>query len=105
MKYVHFTNWEPAKIEDVLQHDLAKAMQEYDNGNKKPLTEYYRERATITLLQDGFFRLGGWHFFLKEYCKNYWVKTKYSGIISVYAPDKTSIRNCLKHDCIKIVEV
>lgn len=106
MKYFHFTTWEPENIDQVLTGKLPQAMAEYDNGNRKPFIEYMRTCNNPQLLQNGFYRLGGWEFSIKEYCKTYWVKIKWSGIIQVYAPDRTTIRNVYgKHNIMKIVGV
>ena len=69
MKYFHFTNFDPVEIEKVLTGKLPMAMAEYDNGNKKPLIDYMRNNATTELLHNGYYRLGGWEFSIKEYCK------------------------------------
>ena len=71
MKYFHFTNFDPVEIEKVLTGKLPMAMAEYDNGNKKPLIDYMRNNATTELLHNGFYRLGGWQFSIKEYCNQY----------------------------------
>lgn len=106
MTYFHFTTWEPADIDKVLTGKLPKAMAEYDAGNKKPFIEYMRECGNPELLQCGWYRLGGWQFSIKEYCKRYWAEIKHWGIVNVYAPDRTTIRNVFgKHNVIKIVEV
>lgn len=106
MKYFHFTNFAPVEIEKVLTWKLPMAMAEYDNGNKKPLIDYMRNNATTELLHNGYYRLGGWQFSIKEYCKKYWVKVKYYGIIEVYSPDRTTIRNVYgKHNVLQIMEV
>lgn len=106
MKYYHFTNWEPANIENVLQGKWPQAMQEYDSGNKTPLLDLFHNTSDLELLRNGYFRIGGWQFSIKEYCKTFWVKTRYYGIIQVFAPDKTTIRNALgSYHTIKIVEV
>lgn len=106
MKYFRFTNWEPVDIDKALTGRLPKAMAEYDAGNKKPFIEYMRECKNPELLQRGWYRLGGWQFSIKEYCRMYWVQIKHYGIIAAYAPDKTTIRNTYgKHNVIKIVEV
>lgn len=106
MMYFHFTTWEPENIDKVLTGKLPKAMAEHDNGNKKPFIEYMRECRNPGLLQNGFYRLGGWQFSIKEYCKRYWIRLKYHGIIEVYSPDRTTIRNVYgAHNVLKIVEV
>lgn len=106
MKYFKFVKWEAVAIENVLTGKFPMAMAEYDNGNKKPLIDYMRNNATTVLLSNGYYRLGGWEFSIKEYCKKYWVKVKYFGIIEVYSPDRTTIRNAYgKHNVLQIMEV
>ena len=99
MTYYKFVSWEAHPIEEVLTAKLPAALQEYDNGNKKPFQEM--QIATT----EPYFRLGGWCFFLAPYLKKYWVKTKYYGIREYYAVNKTAIRKELKSHCLKIVEV
>ena len=106
MTYFKFVSWEPKKIEDVLTARLPQAMAEYDKGNKRPLIEYFHNNENQELLQTGAFKIGGWKFLTREYCKRFWVKVKYYGIIQVFAPDRTSIRAAYgKHNVIEIVEV
>lgn len=40
-----------------------------------------------------------------EYMRRFWVKTKYYGIIEMYALNKTDIRKELKNNVIEIMEV
>lgn len=40
-----------------------------------------------------------------EYMRRFWVKTKYYGIIEMYALNKTDIRKELKSNIIEIMEV
>lgn len=40
-----------------------------------------------------------------EYMRRFWVKTKYYGIIEMYALNKTDIRKELKSNVIEIMEV
>ena len=106
MTYYKFVSWEPQDIEKVLTAHLPQAMIEYDNGNKKPLIEYYHNNSNPELLHNARFKLGGWMFITKEYCKRYWANIKHYGILQVYAPDKTSIRTAYgKHNVIEIIEM
>lgn len=99
MTYYKFVSWEPAPIENVLTARIPAALQEYDNGNKKPF------QALQIATTDPYVKIGGWCFPLAPYLKKYWVKTKYYGILEYYAVNKTAIRKELKSHCIKIVEV
>lgn len=44
-------------------------------------------------------------FLLRNICAAFWVKTKYCGIIEMYALNKTDIRKELKSNVIEIMEV
>ena len=106
MTYYKFVSWEPESIDKVLTGSLPQAMAEYDNGNKRPLIEYYHNNANPELLTNACYKLGGWKFLTREYCKRFWVMVKHYGIIQVFAPDKTSIRIAYgKHNVLEIVEV
>ena len=99
MTYYKFVKWEPAPIDDVLKDRIPAALTAYDNGDKKAFNDL--KIATT----DPYFRRGGWCFPLEPYLKKYWVKTKYYGILEYYAVNKTAIREELKSNVIKIVEV
>lgn len=99
MVYYKFVKWEPQPIEKVLTAAIPQALQEYENGNKKPFQDL--QIATT----DPFYKLGGWCFPLSPYLRRYWVKTKYYGILEYYAINKTAIRKELKSYYIKAVEV
>lgn len=106
MRYFHFTNWEPVNIEKVMATQWPAAMKEYDNGNKRPLLELFHKSNDYVTLRNGYFRIGGWQFDITDYCRTYWVSTRYYGIIQLYAPDKTTIRGTLgNREVRKIVEV
>lgn len=49
----------------------------------------------------------GYLFSFSGYLKRFWVETKYNGILNLYAPDKTSIRNQYTGEMspVKIVEI
>lgn len=99
MTYYKFVSWEARPIEEVLTAKIPSALQEYDNGNKKPF------QAMQIATTHPYYKLGGWCFFLAPYLKKYWVKTKYYGIQEYYAVNKTAIRKELKSHCLQIVEV
>lgn len=49
---------------------------------------------------------GGWAFSLREFCRVYWVKSRYYGIMELYAPNKSAIYAVLgRYHVLKIVEV
>lgn len=99
MKYFQFVQWEPCPIEHALSSTGPRALQAWDNGDKKPLQDMHI--ATT----DPCWRIGGWYFSLTPYLRRYWVKTKYYGIQEYYALCKTDIRRELKSACLEIVEV
>ena len=99
MYYYKFVSWEVPPIETVLREPLPAALQEYDEGNRKPFID--RQIATT----DPWYKIAGWAFDLRPYLRKFWVKTKYYGILEYYAVNKTAIRNELKSHCIKIIEI
>lgn len=106
MKYWQFVKWEPIPLENALQSRVAVACSAYDTGDKNAIKEYYRQSATLETLQTSIVKIGGWAFSLQEYCRCYWVKTRYYGIMELYAPNKTVIYSILgKYHVLKIQEV
>lgn len=106
MKYWCFVNWEPSPLETALKSRAAVAMAAYDNGDKNAVKEYYSNFATLETLQTAIVKTGGWAFSFREYCKKYWVKTRYYGICEYYAPNKSAIYSVLgRYHVLKIVEV
>jgi len=104
MKYYKFVSWDVADLEKVKTGKIPVAMQEWDNGNKKPLKELYSNGQID--VQNPVYKCGGWCFSLKEYCRRYWVKTRYYGIIECYSPNKTGIyANLGRYQVLQIVEV
>lgn len=99
MIYYKFVTWEAAPIENVLQGKIPAALQEYENGNKKPFNDL--QIATT----EPVYKCAGWCFPLHPYLRRFWVKTKYYGILEYYAVNKTAIRKELKSNVIQIVEV
>lgn len=99
MTYYKFVTWEASPIDKVLTGKIPQALQEYDNGNKKPFQDL--QIATT----EPYYKIGGWCFPLSQYLRRFWVKTKYYGILEYYAVNKTAIRKELKSHVIQIVEV
>lgn len=97
MKYWQFVNWEPTPIESALKSRVAVAIAAYENGDKN---------AILETLQNPVVKLGGWAFSLREFCRVYWVKSRYYGIMELYAPNKSAIYAVLgRYHVLKIVEV
>lgn len=99
MKYYKFVSWDVPPVEKVLAEILPQALQEYDNGNKQPLKDLHIATQTPV------YKCAGWAIPYYEYMRRYWVKTKYYGIIEMYALNKTDIRKELKSNVIEIQEV
>lgn len=106
MKYWQFVNWEPAPIESALKSRVAVAIAAYESGDKNAIKEYYRQSATIETLRNPVVKIGGWAFSLREFCRAYWVKSRYYGIMELYASNKSAIYAVLgRYHVLKIVEV
>ena len=106
MKYWQFVNWEPAPIESALRSRVAVAIAAYESGDKNALKEYYKQSATMETLKNPVVKIGGWAFSLREFCRVYWVKVRYYGIMELYAPNKSAIYSVLgKYHVLKIQEV
>lgn len=106
MRYWKFVNWEPIAIESALKSRVAIAIADYESGNKNAIGEYYKQSATMETLQNPVVKVGGWAFSLREFCRVYWVKTRYNGIMELYAPNKSAVYAVLgRYHILKIVEV
>ena len=99
MQYYKFVNWDIKPVEEFLGCKIPYALVEYDKGNVQPMKDLHI--ATTTPV----FKIGGWAFPYAEYMRKFWVKTRYYGIIEVYAMNKTDIRKEYGHEVIKIIEV
>lgn len=99
MRYYKFVKWDVCPVEKCFSSRIPAALMEYDNGNKKPLQDLH------IATQEPIFKIGGWAFPYAEYMRRFWVKTKYYGIIEMYALNKGDIRKELKSGVVQIVEV
>ena len=77
---------------------------------REELTREEKNRLVIGLRTNAHSKVGiplqGWMFDFREWLTEYWVRVKDYGILSVYALDKTSIRECGHFQGIKkIVEI
>ena len=99
MKYYKFVSWDVPPVEKCFSSRIPAALLEWDNGNKQPLKDLH------IATQEPIFKISGWAFPYVEYMRRYWVKTKYHGIVEMYALNKTDIRKELKSNIIEIVEV
>lgn len=106
MEYWQFVNWKPAPIESALKSSVAVAIAAYESGDKNAIKGYYRQSATIETLRNPVVKIGGWAFSLREFCRVYWVQSRYYGIMKLYAPNKSAIYAVLgRYHVLKIVEV
>ena len=99
MKYYTFVSWDVPTVKKFFSSRIPAALLEWDNGNKQPLKDLH------IATQDPICKVSGWAFPYAEYMRRYWVKTKYCGIIEMYALNKGDIRKELKSNVIEIVEV
>lgn len=99
MNYYRFVSHEPAPIEKVMQSRIPAALCALDNGDSTA----WKEISFAS--QQPYVEIGGWRFNLRPYLREFWVETKYQGILRFYAINKTAIRTVLKSNCIKIVEI
>ena len=102
-----FVSHEISPVEENSESFIYQAREKLNSG--VDLTK--EEKRTIfnaTYNQNGAKNVGlklmGWMFLFPEIMKKYWVKTKYYGILEIFAPDKTAIRKEIGQ-IIKIVEV
>lgn len=99
MKYYKFVSWDVPPVESVMNGKIPAALQAWENGDRKPLKELH------IATESPVYKCMGWVFPFAEYMRRFWVKTKYYGIVEMYALNKTDIRKELKSDIIEIVEV
>jgi hypothetical protein len=99
LSYYKFVSWDAIPIENAMQHNTIKAINEYENDNKKPLKDLH------IVLDSPYIDFGGWRFNLRPYLKKYWVKLKYYGIQEYYALNKTDIRKEFNSYVIQIIEI
>ena len=99
MRYYKFVSWDVPPVEKCFCSRVPAALLEYDKGNKKPLKELHIATSNPV------YKISGWAFPYDEYMRRFWVKTKYYGIVEMYAMNKTDIRKELKSNAIEILEV
>lgn len=79
-------HWEIPPFESLTDHETIKALMAYDNGDDAPLKALHIATTFPCL------RIRGWEVPYQEYLNRYFVKTKYYGILEVFALNKTDIR-------------
>lgn len=100
MYYYKFVKWEVPEVETVLTGRLPQALKAYDEGNKQPLKDMH------IATEHPIYKIRGWAFPFRDYMRKFWVKTKYYGILEIYAMNKTDIRKEYGYTgVIKIVEI
>ena len=99
MTHYKFVSWDIPAFETILTGRIPAALLAADNGNLQPLKDLHI--ATQTPI----YKCSGWCIPFAEYMRRFWVKTKYYGIIEMYALNKTDIRKELKSNIIEIMEV
>lgn len=99
MYHYKFVSWDVPPFESVLSCKIPAALVAWDNGDKSKL------KALHIATTNPVFKSSGWCVPYAEYMRCFWVKTKYNGIIEMYALNKTDIRKELKSQVVKIVEV
>lgn len=108
MKNVYpFVN-QPAEFEVLSETRIVKALQAAEQGDLKPLKAMYMEGGLMQqdYLIKGYYRLRGWHFDLKPYCKRYLVNQKHYGWQEFYAPYKTALYAVLgRHNVLEIHQI
>ncbi len=75
--------------------------------NNEPLTREEKDRLAKDLStgrSKASLNLRGWRFKFMDLLNEYWVEFTHGHIERYYAPDKTSLRNCLSHVS-RIIEV
>lgn len=87
MTHYKFVSWDIPAFETILTGRIPAALLAADNGNLQPLKDLHIATQ------------------IAEYMRRFWVKTKYYGIIEMYALNKTDIRKELKSNVIEIMEV
>ena len=99
MRYFKFVSWGVPPVENCFSCRIPAALIEYDKGNPQPLKDLH-----IATTQP-IFKVSGWAFPYAEYMRRFWVKTKYHGILEMFALNKTDIRKELKSNVLEIKEV
>lgn len=98
------------KLEELKDSLIYKAVEQADKtGKTKLLSDLYKSSFGADNLHKGFYRLRGWHFNIKKYCKRYLIRFKYDDCYREYfAPNKTTLYNSFyitKSQIREIIEV
>ena len=94
------------KIEDLKDSQIYIAIEQAENGNLKLLKELYKSSFGCDNLLKGYYKLLGWKFDIKKYCKRFLIKYKNSDIFhEYYAPNKTTLYNAFYITKSRIAEI
>ena len=94
----------PVNFKQVQLHPVYMYGEQAEKGEPEKLYDYLYKH--IDYLREAKVRTGGWIIDLRPYLKCFWVKTRWNGIIELWAPYKKHIRKfCGYHNVIKIVEI
>lgn len=98
------------KLDDLKDRPIYQAIEQAENTGKTTLLqELYESSFGCHELYKGGYRLQGWYFDIKKYCKRYLIKTKFNDyFMEYYAPNKTTLYNSFylsRNDIREIIEV
>lgn len=99
LNHYKFVSWDVPEFETILNAKLPSALIAWNNGDKTKLKDLH------IATQEPVYKCSGWAIPYANYLRRFWVKTKYYGIIEMYALSKTDIRKELKSNVLEIVEV
>ena len=99
---------EPREFEDLRESNVYKAMEAANNGDLSLLKNLYTDGYSFGAehLQNGSYKLFGWYFDFKPFCKRYLVNLKYYGWTEYTTPNKTCLYRLIgRHNVIEIHEI
>lgn len=108
MNAYKFVSWDVPALEVVKNSVVPMALEKAENGDSAPFKSLYGKTGILSIehLQNPVYKLSGWAFPFKHLCRRYWVKTRYYGVIEVYAPNKSCIYAVLgRYSVIECLEV
>lgn len=107
MKPYKFVSWDVPALEVVKTAVVPLALEKAENGYSAPFKALYKTGVlSLEHLRNPVYKISGWAFPFGHLCRRYWVKTRYSGIIEVYAPNKSCIYAVLgRYHVVECLEV
>jgi hypothetical protein len=85
-----FVSWDVPPLENFTDTNMYKLHEKLENGEEPTREE--KNRNLVFTSESPVYKFHGWLYDFREFLNEYWVETKYYGIMKVYAWDKTSIR-------------